>query len=492
MIDSHLALVERGVGNLDTRLPSGVYKVKVRRGREEAQQIILLDHDQEVPLRPPAVASPAPFEGTTRTHEWQIAAAQRESARVHVQAGKGAQVFLMSRYWTSPARHQRDQPDHPGRGLSLRTMSGRIVVDYERDGVLAAQGTDPLAACTVSLAPGTYLLHRRSGGRQALEQAIVASPGWQTQVFVLKDPALGEAEPEGGDPDLALQRALRPDAISVLMCRGPFDSRRADMELAEVARLALADERRILSADLSQMLAGKFDNPMLGIFGGHLLLLSLARAVTETQARMPQQVRLEVPVDAAYLDVIVRNLRDLVGPDHPDVEALSTRCVDRRLRARQPLVAPPMLRRSWSLYVAASNERRDLIPRGIWTRVRQFVAAPPFFTWVRTRSAEADPAVAMARSVARRQARARAERARASEAARRGRAAGPRGVARGRGGPSMSLAAPPELDVQAHAAAGPSHSSLAPPAPRRKPDLRQLSLDQDIPRGVIDEAFARR
>ena len=66
IIDSRMRLVQRGVGNLNARLPAGVYKVKVRRGREENEQIILLDRDQTIPLGAPSVASPAPFEGTAR------------------------------------------------------------------------------------------------------------------------------------------------------------------------------------------------------------------------------------------------------------------------------------------------------------------------------------------------------------------------------------------------------------------------------------------
>ena len=136
-------------------------------------------------------------------------------------AGAVAQVFLMSRYWTADNRLQQSPGEHPAQGLSLRTRSGRVVVDYERDAVVEG-GRDPLAACTVALTPGPYILHRQRGNGPALEQAIIASPEWQTQVFVLEDPALGVPQPVGGDQDFEQQRALPPDALTVLMCRGAF------------------------------------------------------------------------------------------------------------------------------------------------------------------------------------------------------------------------------------------------------------------------------
>ena len=255
----------------------------------------------------------------------------------------------------------------------------------------------------MELAPGTYILRRVVDGSRALEQAVVAAPGWQTQLFILKDPELGvPAGPDEAGGSSA--RPPRPDAISVLMSRDHFDAARADMETTELARLALTDERRIMSDELQAMLDGKFDNPMLGMYGGHLLLLSVDRAAAEAQSTTPDaksttpgSSNLPATVGIERLDVVVANLRSLMGTSQPDVEALSLRCADPRLRTRGPLATPPMLRRSWSLYVAASNERSDLIPRAIWNRVRHFVVTPPYFTWCRATAQ--DPVVRLARSV---------------------------------------------------------------------------------------------
>ena len=186
-------------------------------------------------------------------------------------------------------------------------------------------------------------------------------------------------------------------SVSVLMSRDGFYRWRNDMELAEVARIALTDERRVMSDQLMAMLDGKFENPMLGVFGAHILLLSLDRAASETtadRANAPAEAapapRLELPLQAKDLDVIVQNLRRLVGDRHPDVEALSLRASDPALRHRKPLTEPPMLRRSWSLFVAASNDAPSLCPPELWKRIRQMRPAPPYLTWLPATS-RADP-----------------------------------------------------------------------------------------------------
>jgi len=94
-------------------------------------------------------------------------------------------------------------------------------------------------------------------------------------------------------------------------------------------------------AQLDEMLRAKFGNPMLGIYGGHLLLLSAES-------------------NRALLREIVDNLQALVGDQHPDVMALRlTLEPDAAMRFR----FPPMLRSSWDLVVAkASHPGSALVP----------------------------------------------------------------------------------------------------------------------------------
>jgi hypothetical protein len=138
------------------------------------------------------------------------------------------------------------------------------------------------------------------------------------------------------------------------------------------------------------MLREKFDNPMLGIMGAHLLLLALEdqRGREAEQARRQrlqssrdQLERPHRPWDQSLFDTVVRHLQRLVSGNHPDVQALSLRASDPSLRATR-VTAPPMLRRSWSLLVAASNDQPELVPVDLWQRTAMRTAAAPFLCWI--------------------------------------------------------------------------------------------------------------
>jgi hypothetical protein len=92
------------------------------------------------------------------------------------------------------------------------------------------------------------------------------------------------------------------------------------------------------------MLNGKFENPMLGIFGAHLLLLK-------------KQLKLNL------LSIVVRNLRRLLGENqHPDVEALALRLG--KNGTFYTFEHLPMLRRSWWQVVDATVDNEELVPLG--------------------------------------------------------------------------------------------------------------------------------
>lgn len=118
-----------------------------------------------------------------------------------------------------------------------------------------------------------------------------------------------------------------------------FDPERSDLRLAEAARMALSNRRKILSQEMRDMLRYKFENPMLGIFGAHLLLL-------------------EKEPDVELFRVVVTNLRKMVGHKHPDVEALALKLNE---QSDFRFETPPMLQRSWSLICEATAERPELV-----------------------------------------------------------------------------------------------------------------------------------
>jgi hypothetical protein len=452
VLDPQLQVAARGIGTLVTQQVPGVYKVRVRLGRETTDKLIFLNGDTTEWIAPPAFASPAPLGATTLTHEYHVAAAEKYSRQPMVTVGTGSSIFILVRYFTPTGRTPRLQ-DNPAHGLMLRNLFDNQLVDLATSSVTGPP-PDAWAACHVRLAPGAYVLECETA-QGPIARTIIASPNWQTQVFLIRSqpasPAATDDAPASGIFETG----------TVLMSRNGFDPNSEDLHMTELARIALVDERPILGGILRDLLTSKFTNPMQGILGAHLMLLARERAAVvprRAQGSMRTVVRdPEDPFDQGLFDTVVSNLRSLVGPDHSDVEALSLQCGDPARRTTQVFVVPPMLRRSWSLIVEASNEHPYILDNVLWSRVMARTVSTVFLSWrVVTDNVRAEFEASMREIV---------------EARRKMR---PPGARAADGGPAFKAMAP---DVSpGTAAAGPSDDVR-----------RQLSVDLDIPRRALDQ-----
>jgi len=378
VIDGQFNLVGRGIGPHQAfALAPGIYKIKVVAGaKTHEEHVVLRPGSKSVrkEFSPLPFSTPAPLDDTDKTHAFHVKAAVQHSRLVHVQAGVGSWIFVCARGWsektrTDSATHARP---HPARGLKLLNDSGETVVDFEQKAAKNL-GWEPWAACNVSVRPGIYRLQLKvpSLGR-TLEQTVVASPYWQTQIFLLQ-------RDYGQDTHEAARRGvsdIRADlsGASVLM-NGPgyidhlpqpprsprlssppgFDSGKRVLRQVELARLALLNQRKILSDELRSMLRYKSENPMLGIFGAHLILLE-----RKSRKEKPDKKRLEKEkADDELLREVVKNLRRLVGREHPDVEAIAAFI---ETPTKYSFNTPPMLQRSWSLICEATADNPELVP----------------------------------------------------------------------------------------------------------------------------------
>lgn len=353
LIDNRFQVAARGVGTLDEAVPPGIYKIKARAGPYTREEPLLLTPSAGSVRRlvhTPAIPSPVPLVGTSKTHEYHMEAAVRESRRTHVQAGSGSSIFVFVREWSGSESGGPALKLHPARGLTLRTIGDVPLVDFAERG-RASLDADPWAACNVAVDPGLYRLCLELPSGSRIEQTVVAVAGWQTQIFLLQ-------RSYGDDPDYR-----RADLVStsVKLTQGGFDPDRSE-RLVELARLGLTDRRRVLSDDVRAMLQGKFHDPMLGIFGAHLLLLD------------------DEP-DLGLLDIVVSNLRGMLGP-HPDVEALALRLGPDA--TSYVFAAPPMLRRSWLLVVEATVRQPSLVPPDSLAAMKAacIVPAAPWCLWL--------------------------------------------------------------------------------------------------------------
>lgn len=356
IVDGAYRLAARGLGMLKAQLAEGLYKVKLQCGTHIHEQFIRLERGHETLLgdgsnakleakptgvtltfHPLRFASPVPLAETGRTHDYQLSAAEEQSRKVHVSVGQGSEIFLFGRWWTPGSNGGASAPAKSRDAsiqLSLHDLEDKQLADLDEQGVRDTSAADPWLACNVSLAPGRYRLRLVAPEYGTLEAMVVASPGWQTQVFLYRRTDQGES----------LASRLNLAAASVLLRRqgAGFDPRSPDLRLTEQARACLRSRRSLISHQLvDEMLTQKRDNPMLGIYACHLWLLS------------------DKP-DLGAVRGVVQGLRGLLGP-HPDVEALA---IAAGLPASETFPYPPMLQRSWPVLVHETLKRPDLIPRG--------------------------------------------------------------------------------------------------------------------------------
>ena len=352
-------------GELHEREMPGVYKVRVGFGRDItmiSDDELLLDRDTVLSGPGPErmLSSPAPVPGAASTDESHVApfekAADRRGAFSGPSAGR-SMISLLARFWTEPgdpataAVGSAPPPPHPLQGVRLVDVAGQPVADLSRESrVLGNAETDTAAVWEQEVPPGAYFLRQALPGGRQYEGAISASPDWVTQVAIQRATSTGA--PSGG--------AGRVEAISdvaVFMRRQGVDRTPDQDAVIEGARIALTQGRNLFAdgrgAQLAELLLAESADPIAGIIGGHLLL----QAIDESPAD---------PVRTEQFESAVTNLRSLVGPDHPDVEALSLRCTNVSLRTTRPFVAPPMFRHSWQLITAASYQRPELVPAELW------------------------------------------------------------------------------------------------------------------------------
>jgi Caspase domain len=360
-------------GSLDSpQEEPGVYKVRVEIGRDigsPSEQIIVLDRDHVDQAVAAPLSSPAPIPGSAMTHEYHMepftASADRTGDFSPPAPGK-ARLSVIARYWTEPSRRQAGLSfPHPLEGLELLSADDQPLANLAAGTrVDAPYGIDPIAAWEMEVDPGAYFLRQTLADGRLIETVLVAAPDWVTQMVIRR--ADGDAVTTGqphvsaiGEPAVFMRRA------------GQYRDPREDV-VVEAARVALTEGRNILGegrgAEVEELLFIKFNNPIAGIIGAHLKVLAI-----DTAPPQPQKL--------AALDEVVRNMRTLVGPSHPDVEALSLRCGDPALRASAPFTMPPMFNRSWQLIVQASYQRPELVPPALWLRVQAATSAGPFFAW---------------------------------------------------------------------------------------------------------------
>jgi hypothetical protein len=352
ILDGNLQFVIRGVGTLDVALAPGLYTVQYKAGSAVQEQVVALrPHSGTVEIHSPELRmwSPAPLTGNEAGLRFGEFARQC-SNEVHQTIAKGGGLFVFLRMATDQVTDAGI--DNVLFNVRLLDSDAKLLADLSTSGKKAPDGA--CLGCNLELAPGSYTLRFDAGDSGLLEQNFVVSEGWQTQVFA-SSRTFGEERRVLG-PNL-------PEAAVFLARQGRgFDPSEREAIGTESARQGLAERRRVAPKEefqtavtsaqqmgqympedqLDEMLKMKFVNPMLGVYGAHLMML-------------------ETDPDWDLLREVVGNLKRLVG-NHPDVIALTMRPELKMLTESIVYAVPPMLRSSWQLVLAESANRPELVP----------------------------------------------------------------------------------------------------------------------------------
>lgn len=353
LIDGAYRLTDRGLGSLEGRYVPGLYKVKVQTGSRIRERYVQLErgHEELVGKQEGAslthehrkavlsfprlhFATAVPLAETSWSRDEHTEAAVTHSHKVHVRKGRGSQLFVFMRTWTPPAVAGAATPT--AFRMALHAMDGTRLVDLVNEGERDDDLEDPWAVCTVELDPGTYLLRLGTEADFDLDTVVVASPGWQTQVFLCELQRAERTEGAWTDSMHTSVHLRRPEQ--------GFDPNSPGLRLTELTRIGLRNRRAVITPELlGELKDTESRNPMLGLYGAHLLMM----------ADQP---------DMGLVRKVVGHLRELLGK-HPDVEALSL-ALGEEAATPDLFAIPPTLTRSWALVVNETAEHPELVPRG--------------------------------------------------------------------------------------------------------------------------------
>lgn len=346
LFDGNFAAVAHAVGVLDVQVAPGLYELQYKAGRSVQEQTVRVRGTAEciVPVPQLSTRTTALPQRTTDDGRKLMQWVADVSQQVHTAPGQGSELFIFSRLLG-----KEDPSTHVGIfDVQVKDSNGLVIADFGKDAGWYKEGAGARAH-TIAVVPGTYVLSAAAGSLGRLEQAVHAVAGWQTQVLLTPTDYGTEgfkgADLRRGAVLMSLQgRGCSIDASAVDWVEAAKVALFARTPAAPIAALrdAVAEADAVPQSEgtsVDRLLAEKFTNPMLGILGGHLLLL-------------------EAKVDIDLLQKVVRNLERLV-PGHPDVAALRY-AAGWQGDAAFPM--PPMLRSSWQLVIDKSVEHPGIIP----------------------------------------------------------------------------------------------------------------------------------
>jgi hypothetical protein len=303
LFDHRYRSVATGLAALRVSLPEGLYKLSVTAGAEPLEAHLELGGEGVRVL-----AGERPRSGAGRLR------VDAEASVATVRVGSDARLADAIPW-----------PAAGGSGTSLLVLLHAPGVAADPADLALHDAGGERVDLASPLAPGFYRL--RSTGTPA-EQALWLVRNWELRACL------------GASPGLAVDLTR-----TVMGARSLDDAGAYPWGLVEIARHGLMRRRLVVPPRrILEAVAGSRKDPVLGLFGAHLLLLA-------------------GPEGRALADEVVTELEALLGEEHPDVAALRFGATGRVPR-RGAFALPPMLAASWELALLASARKASVIPRG--------------------------------------------------------------------------------------------------------------------------------
>ena len=336
--DSHVRVLDGrdqpvadGFGSVQLDLPAGLYAVQVERAGVQVEKVLRhagpTDETIDAPLRFSAV----PVPDTATSHEYYQGPATQisnEPTAPPLGADTMASLFVFVR----AASYDAKRVPLDAVQLSILDYAGAELVRLD-PAHTRRDDHDGWLAFNAPAAVGEWVLRYdapKGSPMPSREMALATFHGWQTQVF------------------MTISDGLLFGSASVLMSRAGFMPYDRLPQAVDSALAGLQNGKNTLLPEERQMLLyGKFDNPMLGLVGAHVLLQ-------------------DPDADPGTIETVLGNMEYLLGPDAPDNRALSLIAAKRFRRpvAPTPFDRPPIMRAGLEAVLEAAARNPALVLEG--------------------------------------------------------------------------------------------------------------------------------
>ena len=301
VVNNEFKVVAKGTAPLVAKVEPGIYALKAKIGAQVSESLEVIDGSQpsySFHLQAPEFESPMPLVNTKTSREYHEDSLARftKPGEPFVALGAGSAIVLYVRD-TSRRNFEvkADQATAYGRnfdGFRLLDAAGGELVNFDDKATRSIE--DGYIGARVNLLPGPYALGWQHGNQET-RLALNTASGWALHVFIRLQPVAGSI-------------AMAPDFSEAAFAYDHLDTtysvHREDFHMLEAARLALLDRSNIVTGEMMRsILTGKYENPMLGVYGGHMLA--------------------GASDDLPLFEQVVTNTARLLGQDNPDVVALA-------------------------------------------------------------------------------------------------------------------------------------------------------------------------